>query len=327
MKKTKIIVTGGVGFIGSNLVETFNQKGEDRIIIVDHLKDGNKWKNLLGLKFLDYIDKDEFLEKIEKGYFKDISAIVHLGACSNTTVKDLRYLYFNNYKYSQKLALFALENEITFIYASSAATYGDGSMGFSDEETLLPKLKPLNPYGFSKHLFDLWLYYNGLLTQVVGLKYFNVFGEKEFHKGEMKSVVLKAYEEIKKEGKVKLFKSYHPDYKDGEQLRDFIYVKDAVEVTIFFLENPKIKGIFNVGTGKARSFKDLVLAIFSALSLPPNIEYIEMPEYLKNQYQYFTQADITKLRKVGYNKPMWELEKAVKNYVSYLEKNYTFLYG
>ena len=327
MKKPKIVVTGGAGFIGSNLVETLNQKGEDQIIIVDHLKEGNKWKNLLGLKFLDYIDKDEFLEKIEKGHFKDVSAIVHLGACSNTTVKDLHYLYLNNYKYSQKLALFALENEITFIYASSAATYGDGSMGFSDEETLLPKLKPLNPYGFSKHLFDLWLYYNGLLTQVVGLKYFNVFGEKEFHKGEMKSVVLKAYEEIKKEGKVKLFKSYHPDYKDGEQLRDFIYVKDAVEVTIFFLENPKIKGIFNVGTGKARSFKDLVLAIFSALSLPPNIEYIEMPEYLKNQYQYFTQADITKLRKVGYNKPMWELEKAVKNYVSYLEKNYTFLYG
>jgi ADP-L-glycero-D-manno-heptose 6-epimerase len=327
MKKPKIIVTGGAGFIGSNLVETLNQKGEDRIIIVDHLNEGNKWKNLLGLKFLDYIEKDEFLEKIEKGYFKDVSAIVHLGACSNTTVKDLHYLYLNNYKYSQKLALFALENEINFIYASSAATYGDGSMGFSDEETLLPKLKPLNPYGFSKHLFDLWLYYNGLLNQVVGLKYFNVFGEKEFHKGEMRSVVLKAYEEIKKEGKVKLFKSYHPDYKDGEQLRDFIYVKDAVEVTIFFLENPKIKGIFNVGTGKARSFKDLVLAIFSALSLPPNIEYIEMPEYLKNQYQYFTQADITKLRKVGYNKPMWELESAIKNYVSYLEKTYPFFYG
>jgi ADP-L-glycero-D-manno-heptose 6-epimerase len=327
MKKPKIIVTGGAGFIGSNLVETLNQKGEDRIIIVDHLNEGNKWKNLLGLNFLDYIEKDEFLEKIEKGYFKDVSAIVHLGACSNTTVKDLHYLYLNNYKYSQKLALFALENEINFIYASSAATYGDGSMGFSDEETLLPKLKPLNPYGFSKHLFDLWLYYNGLLNQVVGLKYFNVFGEKEFHKGEMRSVVLKAYEEIKKEGKVKLFKSYHPDYKDGEQLRDFIYVKDAVEVTIFFLENPKIKGIFNVGTGKARSFKDLVLAIFSALSLPPNIEYIEMPEYLKNQYQYFTQADITKLRKIGYNTPMWELESAIKNYVSYLEKTYPFFYG
>jgi ADP-L-glycero-D-manno-heptose 6-epimerase len=327
MKIPKIVVTGGAGFIGANLVEALNNNGEDRIIIVDHLKDGIKWKNLLELKFLDYIDKDEFLEKIERGYFKDCSAIIHLGACSDTTVKDLQYLYFNNYKYSQKLALFALKNEITFIYASSAATYGDGSLGFSDEETLLPKLKPLNPYGFSKHLFDLWLYYNGFLNKVIGLKYFNVFGEKEFHKGEMRSVVLKAYEQIKKEGKVRLFKSYHPDYKDGEQLRDFIYVKDAVEVTLFFLENPYIKGIFNVGTGKARSFKDLVLAIFSALGLSPNIEYIEMPEYLKKQYQYFTQADITKLRKAGYNKPMWELEDAVKNYVNYLEKNYTFFYG
>lgn len=327
MKKSKIVVTGGAGFIGSNLVESLNQMGEDRIIIVDHLTGKIKWKNLLGLKFLDYIEKDEFLEKIEKGYFKDISAIIHLGACSSTTVKDLQFLYLNNYKYSQKLALFSLENNIQFIYASSAATYGNGSLGFSDNEELLPHLKPLNPYGFSKHLFDLWLYYNNLLNKVVGLKYFNVFGEKEFHKAEMRSIVLKAYEQIKKEGKVRLFKSYHPSYKDGEQLRDFIYVKDAVAVTLFFLENPQIKGIFNVGTGKARSFKDLVLAIFSALNLPLNIEYIEMPEDLRNQYQYFTQADISKLRKAGYNKPMWELEDAVKNYVNYIEKNYSFFYG
>ena len=327
MKKAQIIITGGAGFIGSNLVEALNQKGEDRIIIVDHLNEGNKWKNLLGLKFLDYIEKDEFFEKIEKGYFKEVSAIIHLGACSDTTVKNLQFLYLNNYKYSQKLALFSLENNIQFIYASSAATYGDGSIGFSDDEALLPKLKPLNPYGFFKHLFDLWLYYNGFLNKVVGLKYFNVFGEREFHKGEMRSVVLKAYEQIKKEKNVKLFKSYNPNYKDGEQLRDFIYVKDAVEVTLFFLENPQIKGIFNVGTGKARSFKDLVLAIFSALNIPPNIEYIEMPEYLRKQYQYFTQADITKLRKAGYNKPMWKLEEAIKSYVDYLEKYYSYFYG
>jgi ADP-L-glycero-D-manno-heptose 6-epimerase len=324
MKKTKIVVTGGAGFIGSNVVEALNQKGEDRIIIVDRLKEGIKWKNLLGLKFIDYIDKYEFLKLIEKGHFKEISAIIHLGACSNTTVKNLHYLYLNNYKYSQKLALFALENDITFIYASSAATYGDGSLGFSDDEALIPQLKPLNPYGFSKQLFDLWLYYNGLLNRVVGLKYFNVFGEREFHKGEMRSVVLKAYEQIKKEGKVRLFKSYHPKYPDGGQLRDFIYVKDAVEVTLFFLENPHIKGIFNVGTGKARSFKDLALAVFSALNLPPCIEYIEMPEHLKKQYQYFTQADITKLRNVGYNKPMWELEDAVKSYVNWLETQKIF---
>ncbi len=327
MKKAQIVITGGAGFIGSNLVEALNQKGEDRIIIVDHLNEGNKWKNLLGLKFLDYIERDEFFEKIEKGYFKEVSAIIHLGACSDTTVKNLQFLYLNNYKYSQKLALFSLENNIQFIYASSAATYGDGSIGFSDDEELLPKLKPLNPYGFFKHLFDLWLYYNGFLNKVVGLKYFNVFGEREFHKGEMRSVVLKAYEQIKKEENVKLFKSYNPNYKDGEQLRDFIYVKDTVEVTLFFLENPQIKGIFNVGTGKARTFKDLVLAIFSALNIPPNIEYIEMPEYLRKQYQYFTQADITKLRKAGYNKPMWKLEEAIKSYVDYLEKYYSYFYG
>lgn len=326
MKKTKIVITGGAGFIGSNLVLALNQRGEDKIIIVDQLKDGIKWKNLLDLKFLDFIDKEEFLQRTEKGEFKNVLAIIHLGACSDTTVKDLHYLYLNNYKYSQKLALFALENEITFIYASSAATYGDGSMGFSDEEKLLPYLKPLNPYGFYKWLFDIWLYNNGLLNKVVGLKYFNVFGEREFHKKEMKSIVLKAYEWIKKEGKVKLFKSYHPGYKDGEQLRDFIYVKDAVEITLFFLENPQIKGIFNVGTGEARTFKDVILSIFSALNIPPNIEYVEMPEYLKNQYQYFTQADITKLRKAGYNKPLWKLEDAVKNYVTYLEKYYNYFY-
>ncbi len=326
MKKTKIVITGGAGFIGSNLVLALNQRGEDKIIIVDQLKDGIKWKNLLDLKFLDFIDKEEFLQRTEKGEFKNVLAIIHLGACSDTTVRDLHYLYLNNYKYSQKLALFALENEITFIYASSAATYGDGSMGFSDEEKLLPYLKPLNPYGFYKWLFDIWLYNNGLLNKVVGLKYFNVFGEREFHKKEMKSIVLKAYEWIKKEGKVKLFKSYHPGYKDGEQLRDFIYVKDAVEITLFFLENPQIKGIFNVGTGEARTFKDVVLSIFSALNIPPNIEYVEMPEYLKNQYQYFTQADITKLRKAGYNKPLWKLEDAVKNYVTYLEKYYNYFY-
>jgi ADP-L-glycero-D-manno-heptose 6-epimerase len=324
MSSVKIIVTGGAGFIGSNLVEALNKRGEDRIIIVDHLKEGKKWKNLLGLQFLDYIEKDEFLERIEKNEFKDVEVIFHLGACSNTTVKDLEYFYYNNYRYSQKLAQFCFKNGIRFIYASSAATYGDGSLGFSDDESLLPRLKPLNPYGFYKHLFDLWLLKNGLLDKAVGIKYFNVFGEREFHKGEMRSVVIKAYEQIKKEGKVRLFKSYHPDYEDGGQKRDFIYVKDAVEITLFFWENPEVNGIFNAGTGKARTFKDLVLAVFSALQISPNIEYIEMPENLKKQYQYFTQADLTKLRKAGYTRPITELETAVKRYVKYLEENREF---
>ena len=316
---SKIIVTGAAGFIGSNLVEALNRKGEDNLILVDHLGDSLKWKNLLSLKFLDYFDKDEFLPLLEKDYFGNIKAIFHLGACSDTTVKDLNYLLQNNYRYSQRIAIYALKKGITFIYASSAATYGDGSLGFSDAHEIIPKLKPLNPYGFSKQLFDLWLYNNNLLNRVVGLKYFNVFGEREFHKGEMRSVVLKAYEQIKKTGKVRLFKSYHPDFADGEQKRDFIYVKDAVEMTLFFLEHPEVKGIFNIGTGKARSFNDLVKAVFKALGLEPNIEYIEMPENIKKQYQYFTQADIRKIIKAGYKKPITELEDAVKQYVRYLE--------
>jgi len=325
MNKPKIVVTGGAGFIGTNLVRALNELGEDRIIIVDHLGDNPvKWKNLLSVKFLDYIDRDDFILYIQRGHFTEVEAIFHLGACSDTTVKDLDYLYRTNFHYAKQLALFALENNIRFIYASSAATYGDGSLGFSDDHDLIPQLKPLNPYGFSKQLFDFWAYTNGFLDKIVGLKYFNVFGEYEFHKGEMRSVALKAYEQIKQTGKVRLFKSYHPDYPDGGQLRDFIYVKDAVSATLFFLERPDINGIFNVGTGKAKSFKSLVLAIFSALNLSPQIEYIDMPEKLRGQYQYFTQADITKLRKAGYTTPMTELEVAIKNYVDFLEKNYSF---
>lgn len=325
MKKI-FVVTGGAGFIGANVVLALNERGEDRILIVDHLSQGSKWKNLIGLKFEDYIDREDFLTLIEAEKLDNIKAIIHLGACSDTTVRDLYFLYKNNYQYSQKLCLYALRHGIRFIYASSAATYGDGALGFSDEENLLFKLKPLNPYGFYKHLFDLWAYQKGFLKSIVGLKYFNVFGEREFHKGEMRSIALKAYEQIKKEGKVRLFKSYHPQYEDGGQLRDFIYVKDAVEVTLFFLDKPEINGIFNVGTGKARSFKDLVLAVFHALNLPPKIEYIEMPEPLRKQYQYFTQADLTKLKKAGYNQPMKELEDAIKEYVNFLESNWNYFH-
>jgi len=319
-----VVVTGGAGFIGANLIEGLNQLGVDRIIVVDHLREGIKWKNLLELKFEDYLDKDDFLALVENDKLKDIEAIFHLGACSNTTVKDFSYLYQNNYRYSKVLAEFCLKHDILFVYASSAATYGNGKLGFSDDHELIPLLKPLNPYGFSKQLFDLWLYSKGLLNKVVGLKYFNVFGEKEFHKGEMRSVVLKAYEQIKKEGKVRLFKSYHPDYPDGGQKRDFIYVKDAVSATLFFFENREAKGIYNVGTGKARSFKALAEAVFKALKLEVNIEYIDMPENLKKQYQYFTQADITKLRKAGYEKPMHELEEAVEKYINWLETQDTY---
>ncbi|MGB9613361.1 MAG: ADP-glyceromanno-heptose 6-epimerase, partial [Candidatus Margulisiibacteriota bacterium] len=224
-------------------------------------------------------------------------------------------------EYSKILADWALTNNIQFYYASSAATYGDGSLGYRDEDNLIPKLSPLNPYGKSKQLFDLWLYQNKLTNKVVGFKYFNVFGPNEYHKGEMRSLVVKGYQQIKETGKIRLFKSYRPDYQDGEQKRDFIYVKDVVEVMYWFYQNPQIKGIYNLGTGLARSWVDLAKAIFSALNLEPNIEYIEMPEFLRDKYQYFTQADLNKLKQTGLNYHFTSLENAVADYVkNYLEK-------
>jgi ADP-L-glycero-D-manno-heptose 6-epimerase len=227
----------------------------------------------------------------------------------------------NNYEYSKVLARWATDAGIRFIYASSAATYGDGSKGFSDNEEKIHELRPLNMYGHSKQLFDLWAQRAGLFQKIVGLKYFNVFGPNEYHKADMRSFVLKAFEQIKDTGKVGLFKSHNPKYADGEYLRDFIYVKDAVDMTLFFLDKPKIAGLFNIGTGKARTWNHLVKAVFAAMGKKSNIEYIEMPEQLRNQYQYFTEADITKLKQAGYNKPTTPLEDAIKDYVqNYLQK-------
>jgi len=220
------------------------------------------------------------------------------------------------------LAQWATSEKIRFIYASSAATYGDGSAGFSDNEQTIEKLKPLNMYGYSKHLFDLWAKRAGLLKNIAGLKFFNVFGQNEYHKADMRSFVLKAYEQITAKGKVQLFKSHNPEYADGEYLRDFIYVKDAVDMTLFFYDNPKVSGLFNVGTGKARNWNDLVKAVFSAMGKKPNIEYVEMPESIRSQYQYFTQAEITKLRNAGYDRKTTALEDAVNDYVkNHLQKN------
>ena len=234
-------------------------------------------------------------------------------------LQDADYFEKNNFQYSCSVAQWALKNNARLIYASSAATYGDGALGYSDEESLIPKLVPLNLYGASKQKFDRWVLDNGYQTQMTGLKFFNVFGPNEYHKGDMRSVVAKAYDRVISQGQISLFKSYNPRYKDGEQMRDFIYVKDAVDVVMFLMENPAINGIFNLGTGQARTWNQLALALFTAVGCKPHIEYIEMPEILRERYQYFTQAQIAKLRKAGYMKAFTGLEDAVKDYCGYLK--------
>ena len=318
-----IIVTGGAGFIGSAIVAELNRRQIEDIIVVDYLGDDSKWKNLRNLSFADYIEKEVFIELIMNDQIEEqVEVIFHLGACSDTTETDASYLVNNNYEYTKVLASWAVDSDVRFIYASSAATYGDGEKGFVDDEISIESLKPLNMYGYSKQLFDLWAYKNSLLDQIVGLKYFNVFGPNEYHKANMRSFILKSFEQINETGKVKLFKSYNPDYKDGEQIRDFIYVKDAVDMTLFFLENPNANGIFNVGTATPRTWLDLVNAVFAAMGKEPNIEFVEMPDSIKNQYQYYTCADITKIHEAGYDKETTSLEDSITDYVqNYLQKD------
>ncbi len=317
-----IIITGGAGFIGSALIAALNKRGITDILVVDeHGKD--KCKNLVNLSFADYVEKNDFLKTVvEKKISTDIESVFHMGACSDTTETDAEYLRKNNYEYSKILTQWTTNANVRFIHASSAATYGDGSKGFSDDEEKIEQLRPLNTYGYSKQLFDLWAHRNGLLKKVADLKYFNVFGPNEYHKGDMRSFVVKAFEQINATGKVRLFKSYRPEFKDGEQMRDFLYIKDAVDMTLFFYDNPQINGLFNIGIGKARTWNDLVKAVFAAMGKAVLIEYIEMPESTRNQYQYFTQADITKLRKAGYKNQITSLEDAIKDYVrNYLQKD------
>jgi len=321
-----IVVTGGAGFIGSALIAALNRRGVTDILVVDKLGCDQRWKNLRNLAFADYVEKDDFLEMLlEANAPPGIKAVLHMGACSDTTENDASYLIKNNYEYTKLLAQWATDSAVRFIYASSAATYGDGSAGFKDDHDKLETLRPLNMYGYSKHLFDLWARRTGLLKKIVGLKYFNVFGPNEYHKADMRSFVLKAFEQINAKGRVGLFKSYNPKYADGEYLRDFLYVNDAVDMTLFFLDSPQTAGLFNIGTAKARTWNDMVKAVFAALDKKPNIEYIEMPPNLRPQYQYFTEADITKLRTAGYNKKTTPLEDAIKDYIqNYLTPNVYF---
>ena len=316
-----IIVTGGAGFIGSAIVWRLNQRGEEDIIVVDHLGSSEKWKNLVALRFRDYLDRDVFMDRLERGDFgSHIRAIFHLGACSSTTETDAGYLMENNYRYTLRLATWQEQHpNCRFVYASSAATYGDGEQGYKDDESALQTLRPLNMYGYSKHLFDLYARRKGWLNRIVGLKYFNVFGPNESHKGDMRSVIHKAFPGVRDEGMIRLFQSHRDAYGDGEQVRDFIYVKDAVNMTLFFLENRRANGIFNIGTGAARTWNDVAGAMFQALDRPPKIEYIPMPEHLKAKYQYYTCADMEKLRAAGCSHVPMPLEKAVGEYVrSYL---------
>lgn len=318
-KIKKIIITGAVGFIGTNVAKYFSEKGYS-VIAVDYLKDGDeiKKKNLEAFKYEKYYDGDEFLELVKRGALLNVDVIIHLGACSDTREKDREFLMRNNLEYSKELFNYCARNDTKFLYASSAATYGDGSNGYKDTER---NLEPLNLYGLSKYLFDEWvLGQDEKPSQWAGFKFFNVYGPYENHKGDMASVVYKGFSEIKKTGKLKLFKSYREEYKDGEQKRDFVYVEDICDVISFFLEHGEISGIFNVGTGKARTFLDLGYAIFSALEKEPKIIFKEMPDDIKKHYQYFTEADLCNLRALGYTKEFTSLEEGVKKYIGWLRK-------
>ncbi len=325
-----IVVTGGAGFIGSALIWFLKQQGHEDILAVDHLDRSEKFRNLCGLPISDYLERDLFQERIERedSRLPKIEAVFHLGACSSTAEEDGSYLMYNNFEYSKTLAQWCLAKEVRFIYASSAATYGDGAQGYSDSLEVVPKLRPLNRYALSKQLFDQWALAVKAFPRIAGVKYFNVYGPNEYHKGNMRSVVLRAFEQIQSDGCVRLFRSYRPEYADGEQVRDFVYVKDAVAMTAWLLEHREQGGLFNVGAGRARSWNDLARAVFSALGQPPRVEYVDMPEALRAAYQYHTCADMSRwAAHPSAPKPV-SLEEGVRDYVTtYLARGTRYLAG
>lgn len=321
-----IVITGAAGFIGSCVARYLNDKGLANLLLVDDIKKSEKWKNLIGKKCVDFISKNELFSWLE-GKEHEVEAFIHLGACSDTMEQDGNYLMENNYRYTVKLADYALDHGHRFIYASSAATYGDGSLGFDDDHDALETLKPLNLYGFSKHLFDLWAKQQGVLDLVVGLKYFNVFGPNENHKGRMSSMVYKMYPIAESGQTIRLFKSSEPDrFKDGDQCRDFIYVKDAVRMTCDFLDN-EIGGIFNIGSGQITTWNALARSLFKAVGKPANIEYVDMPVDLVKQYQNYTCANMNKYREklnLSHSQSVcnYSIEEAVADYVqSHMQKD------
>jgi len=323
---TMWVITGGAGFIGSALLWKLNQEGLDDLLVVDRLESSEKWKNLRAARFRDYLEADDFLARLEAGRWGKVQGIVHLGANSSTTDMDASSLIRNNYEYTKRLAQWALRKNVRFVYASSAATYGDGQFGYKTDDQTTQKLLPLNVYGYSKQMFDLWALRQGVLKEFVGIKFFNIYGPNEYHKGDMRSLVAKAYEQIQRDGCVRLFRSYRPDYKDGEQKRDFLYVKDAVDTVCEFMTNKTYKGLYNVGSGKARTWNDLAAAIFAALGKSPRIDYIAMPESLRLKYQYRTEADMEWRKKNKKAKPFLSLEEGVRDYVqNYLNTENPYL--
>ena len=322
------IVTGGAGFIGSAMVWRLNQAGIDDILIVDNLASTEKWRNLVNARYLDYMHRDAFLRTLQQGQrpFQNVTAIIHLGACSSTTERNADFLMENNFHYSQEVCRYALRQGARFINASSAATYGDGSLGFSDSLETTLKLAPLNMYGYSKQLFDLWAHREKLLRRIASVKFFNVYGPNEYHKGDMRSVICKAFEKISATGRMELFASDRPDYPDGGQMRDFVYVKDVVETLFWLLEHPDVNGIMNIGSGKARTWNDLVRAVFASMDLPAQIDYVPMPAHLAGKYQYFTQAEMQWMRDMQCKVKFHSLEEGIDDYVrGYLSSGKKYL--
>jgi ADP-L-glycero-D-manno-heptose 6-epimerase len=312
---SRVLVTGGAGFIGSALVWALNRRGCDNIVVCDILGTNEKWRNLAPLRFADYVEAETLLPRLQSGALGKFGLVLHMGACSTTTEKDATYLIKNNYEFTKDLAVWSLANKTRFVYASSAATYGDGEAAMEDSEAKLDTLRPLNMYGYSKHLFDLHAKRAGFLDKVVGLKYFNVFGPNEDHKAGMRSLVHKSFAQVESENVIRLFKSYRKDFRDGEQKRDFLYVKDAVAMTLHLAATKKAGGLFNLGSGEARTWIALANSVFTALNKKPKIQFIEMPEAIRDKYQYFTQADISRLRSAGYKEEVTSLEDAVVDYV------------
>jgi ADP-L-glycero-D-manno-heptose 6-epimerase len=299
------------------LVWGLNERGVERIVIADRLGRSDKWRNLVPLRFEDYLEADDLLAALERGALGQFDTVLHMGACSSTLERDATYLVHNNFEFTKRIAEYALTHRARLVYASSAATYGDGEHGMrdADDAEYLTQLRPLNAYGYSKHLFDQYARRHGLLAQMVGLKFFNVFGPNEGHKGEMRSLVQKAYEQVRDHGRIQLFRSHRSDYRDGEQQRDFVYVKDAVRMTLHLAQRSEAVGLYNIGSGVAHTWLELTSAIYEAMGREPVIEFIDMPEHMRDRYQYFTQANLDRLRATGFDTAPMSLSDSIADYV------------